>query len=136
MVAEEKTGFDWTKAWPDLVTTPEAAAAQVRDGDLVGASLPEPTAFLYALAERTDLKDVAVFVPAPRKGGAAIAANANFELRAPFLTQILREAGATPNWCQCGSRIGGDSVNATHLALHVYKSELHCLTAQFPRGRP
>ena len=94
MVAEEKTGFDWTKAWPDLVTTPEAAAAQVRDGDLVGASLPEPTAFLYALAERTDLKDVAVFVPAPRKGGAAIAANANLELRAPFLTQILREAGA------------------------------------------
>ena len=94
VVAEDRTGFDWTEAWPDLITTPEAAAAQVRDGDLVGASLPEPTAFLYALAKRTDLKDVAVFVPAPRKGGAAVAMTANLELRAPFLTQILREAGA------------------------------------------
>ncbi len=94
VVAEDRSGFDWTQAWPDLITTPEAAAAQVRDGDLVGASLPEPTAFLYALAERTDLKDVAVFVPAPRKGGTAIAMAANLELRAPFLTQILREAGA------------------------------------------
>ena len=56
--------------------------------------MPEPTAFLYALAKRTDLKDVAVFVPAPRKGGAAVAMTANLELRAPFLTQILREAGA------------------------------------------
>ena len=94
VIADERTSFDWTQAWPDLVTTPAAAAAQVRDGDLVGASLPEPTAFLYALAERTDLKEVAVFVPAPRKGGAAIAMTANLELRAPFLTQILREAGA------------------------------------------
>ena len=94
MVSEERINFDWTNAWPDLVTTPEAAAAEVRDGDLVGASLPEPTAFLYALADRTDLKDVAVFVPAPRRGGAAIALSSNFELRTPFLTQILREAGA------------------------------------------
>ena len=94
MVSEDRINFDWTNAWPDLVTTPEAAAAEVRDGDLVGASLPEPTAFLYALADRTDLKDVAVFVPAPRRGGAAIALSSNFELRTPFLTQILREAGA------------------------------------------
>jgi acyl-CoA hydrolase len=94
VVRDERNSFNWTEAWPDLVTTPAAAAAQVRDGDLVGASLPEPTAFLYALAERTDLKEVAVFVPAPRKGGAAIAMTANLELRAPFLTQILRETGA------------------------------------------
>jgi len=94
VVTDQRSSFDWTEAWPDLVTTPAAVAAQVRDGDLVGASLPEPTAFLYALAERTDLQDVAVFVPAPRNGGAAIAMNASLELRAPFLTQILREAGA------------------------------------------
>ena len=62
VVTDQRNSFDWTEAWPDLVTTPEAVAAQVRDGDLVGASLPEPTAFLYALAERTDLQDVAVFV--------------------------------------------------------------------------
>ena len=95
VVSEGNDSFDWTQEWPHLVTSAEAAAGQVRDGDLVGASLPEPTAFLNALAERTDLDDVAVFVPAPRRGGAAIGMNSRIELRAPFLTQILREAGAT-----------------------------------------
>jgi len=94
VVSETNTSFEWTKEWPHLVISAQDAAAQVRDGDLVGASLPEPTAFLYALAERTNLTDVAVFVPAPRKGGAAIGTNPTLELRAPFLTQILREAGA------------------------------------------
>ena len=94
VVSEKNAGFDWTQEWPHLVISPQAAAEQVRDGDLVGTSLPEPTAFLYALAERSDLNDVAVFVPAPRKGGAAIGTNPRLELRAPFLTQILREAGA------------------------------------------
>ncbi|MFL2985843.1 MAG: acetyl-CoA hydrolase/transferase family protein [Candidatus Poriferisodalaceae bacterium] len=94
MVSEKNAGFEWTHEWPHLVISPEAAAEQVRDGDLVGTSLPEPTAFLYALAERSDLNDVAVFVPAPRKGGAAVGTNPKLELRAPFLTQILREAGA------------------------------------------
>ena len=94
VVSEKNAGFEWTHEWPHLVISPEAAAEQVRDGDLVGTSLPEPTAFLYALAERSDLNDVAVFVPAPRKGGAAVGTNPKLELRAPFLTQILREAGA------------------------------------------
>ena len=94
VVSEKNAGFEWTQEWPHLVISPQAAAEQVRDGDLVGTSLPEPTAFLYALAERNDLNDVAVFVPAPRKGGAAIGTNPRLELRAPFLTQILREAGA------------------------------------------
>ena len=94
VVSEKNAGFEWTQEWPHLVMSPQAAAEQVRDGDLVGTSLPEPTAFLYALAERSDLNDVAVFVPAPRKGGAAIGTNPRLELRAPFLTQILREAGA------------------------------------------
>ena len=67
MVSEKNAGFEWTQEWPHLVISPQAAAEQVRDGDLVGTSLPEPTAFLYALAERSDLNDVAVFVPAPRK---------------------------------------------------------------------
>ncbi|HJL98247.1 MAG: acetyl-CoA hydrolase/transferase C-terminal domain-containing protein [Acidimicrobiales bacterium] len=94
MVSEKNDGFEWTQEWPHLVISPQAAADHVQDGDLVGTSLPEPTAFLYALAERNDLNDVAVFVPAPRKGGAAVGTNPNLELRAPFLTQILREAGA------------------------------------------
>ena len=94
MVSEKNSGFEWTQAWPHLVISPQAAADHVQDGDLVGTGLPEPTAFLYALAERNDLNDVAVFVPAPRKGGAAVGTNPNLELRAPFLTQILREAGA------------------------------------------
>jgi acyl-CoA hydrolase len=94
VVSEKNDGFEWTQEWPHLVISPQAAADHVQDGDLVGTSLPEPTAFLYALAERNDLKDVAVFVPAPRKGGAAVGTNPNLELRAPFLTQILREAGA------------------------------------------
>ncbi|MEE3257294.1 MAG: acetyl-CoA hydrolase/transferase C-terminal domain-containing protein [Actinomycetota bacterium] len=94
VVSEGNDDFDWTQEWPHLVMTPGAAAGQVRDGDLVGTSLPEPTAFLTALAERTDLDEVAVFVPAPRRGGAAIGMNSKIELRAPFLTQILREAGA------------------------------------------
>ena len=94
MVSDSTDTFDWTRAWPHLVTSPEAAAQAVQDGDLVGTSLPEPTAFLNALADRKDLSDVAVFVPAPRRGGAAVALNPDIELRAPFLTQILREAGA------------------------------------------
>ena len=94
MVSDSTDTFDWTRAWPHLVTSPEAAAQAVQDGDLVGTSLPEPTAFLNALADRKDLSDVAVFVPAPRRGGAAVAMNPDIELRAPFLTQILREAGA------------------------------------------
>jgi len=94
VVSDDGDTFDWTEAWPHLVTSPEAAAQTVQDGDLVGTSLPEPTAFLNALADRKNLNNVAVFVPAPRRGGAAVAMNPNIELRAPFLTQILREAGA------------------------------------------
>jgi len=94
VVSDKNVAFDWTREWPDLVISAETAASHVRDGDLVGTSLPEPTAFLFALAERSDLKDVAVFVPAPRKGGAALGLTSNFELRAPFLTQVMREAGA------------------------------------------
>ncbi len=94
VASDENVNFEWTKEWPHLVISAEAAAAQVQDGDLVGTSLPEPTAFLFSLAERSDLNGVAVFVPAPRKGGAAIGTTPNLELRAPFLTQILREAGA------------------------------------------
>ena len=94
VVSDSTDTFDWTQAWPHLVTSPEAAAQAVQDGDLVGTSLPEPTAFLNALADRKDLSDVAVFVPAPRRGGAAVAMNPDIELRAPFLTQLLREAGA------------------------------------------
>ena len=94
VVSKTEGNFNWQEAWGHLVVSPEAAAAQVRSGDLVSTSLPEPTAFLNALANRTDLEDVTVFVPAPRKGGAAIAQNKKLELRAPFLTQILREANA------------------------------------------
>ena len=81
VVSKTEGNFNWQEAWGHLVVSPEAAAAQVRSGDLVSTSLPEPTAFLNALANRTDLEDVTVFVPAPRKGGAAIAQNKKLELR-------------------------------------------------------
>lgn len=87
--------FDWTVAFADKVITAEHAASKVATGDTVMCSLPEPTAFLMALAERTDIADVSVFVPAPRRGGAAAAANPAIEVRAPFITQILRKAGVS-----------------------------------------
>ena len=41
VVSEKNAGFEWTQEWPHLVISPQAAAEQVRDGDLVGTSLPE-----------------------------------------------------------------------------------------------
>ena len=86
--------FDWTSEWADRVITPAQAAAMVRDGDRVACSLPEPTAFLYALAERTEVRDVTVFMPTPRKGGVAVARHPGITVQAPFVSQILRRAGA------------------------------------------
>lgn len=87
--------FDWTTSFAEKVMTPAQAASAIQSGDTVMCGLPEPTAFLFALAERTDLGDVAIFVPAPRRGGVSVAQHPGIELRAPFLTQILRDAGAT-----------------------------------------
>ena len=56
--------------------------------------MPEPAPFLERLAERTDLQDVELFLSAPRRGGIAVAANPGVRLRAAFLTQALRRAGA------------------------------------------
>ena len=57
VVSKEHLDFEWTEEWPYLVISAEAAAAQVQDGDLVGTSLPEPTAFLFARAS--------ILTPAP-----------------------------------------------------------------------
>lgn len=86
--------FDWTHAFADKVITATEAAALVRDGDRVMCSLPEPTAFLYALAERAALRDVTLFMPTPRKGGVAVARHPGIEVHAPFVSQIQRRAGA------------------------------------------
>ncbi|MDG1198549.1 MAG: acetyl-CoA hydrolase/transferase C-terminal domain-containing protein [Actinomycetota bacterium] len=86
--------FDWTKAFAEQVLTPGQAAATVENGDSLACSLPEPTGFLYALAKRTELRDITIFIPAPRRGGVAIAKHPGVELRTPFLTQIMRDAGA------------------------------------------
>ncbi|MFT7646035.1 MAG: acyl-CoA hydrolase [Candidatus Poriferisodalaceae bacterium] len=94
-MGETGTTFDWTTAFADRLVTAEAVAARVADGDTVMCSLPEPTAFLLALAQRTDLNKIAVFVPAPRRGGAAAAANPSIEIRAGFITQVLRKAGVS-----------------------------------------
>jgi 4-hydroxybutyrate CoA-transferase len=85
--------FDWTAAYADKVITPADAARAVGSGDRVMCSLPEPVAFLEALAERNDLSDVSVFVPAPRRGGVAVARHPGIEVSAPFVSQIFRQAG-------------------------------------------
>ena len=86
--------FNWTKAFAEQVLTPEEAAAAVENGDSLACSLPEPTGFLYALANRTELREITIFIPAPRKGGVAIAKHPGIELKTPFLTQIMRDANA------------------------------------------
>ncbi|MDG2114825.1 MAG: acetyl-CoA hydrolase/transferase C-terminal domain-containing protein [Actinomycetota bacterium] len=88
------TDFDWTAAYADKVRTPAQAAAVVNSGDSVMCGLPEPTAFLEALGERTELDSVTAFVPAPRRGGVAVARNPGIAVQAAFFSQILREAGA------------------------------------------
>lgn len=84
----------WQELFDDRVLTPEAAAALVRSGDFVTVGLPEPTAFLTALAERSELSDVEIFVPAPRVGGVAVAEHPGIGVLTGFRTQYLREAGA------------------------------------------
>ncbi|MEZ5233767.1 MAG: acetyl-CoA hydrolase/transferase C-terminal domain-containing protein [Acidimicrobiales bacterium] len=84
--------MSWTDRYADKVMTLEAAAALVRRGDRVMGGLPEPAAFLLALAEREDLADVEVFLGAPRHGGVAAAANPGIRLYAGFLTEALRTA--------------------------------------------
>jgi len=68
------------------------AVGLVRNGDRIMGGLPEPSAFLEALAARQDLTGVEVFVGAPRTGGVAIAGNPGFTLYAGFLTEVMRAA--------------------------------------------
>lgn len=82
----------WQQHFADRVITPETAASLVSSGDLVVTGLPEPTAFLTALAA-SRRPNVTVFIPAPRVGGVAVARNPQMTVLAGFRTQILREAG-------------------------------------------
>jgi len=87
--------FDWTAAYADRVITSEQAAAAVEAGDHVVTSLPEPTAFLEALARRSDLTDITIFMPVPRRGGVAVAEHPGMTVQATFISQIMRKAGAS-----------------------------------------
>jgi 4-hydroxybutyrate CoA-transferase len=82
----------WTERFADRVGTLEQAAAFVRSGDRVLCGLPEPAAFLRALGEHRGVADVDLFVPAPRAGAIAAAANPGVRLHAPFVTQAARKA--------------------------------------------
>lgn len=86
--------FDWTTAFADKVMSPDRAAEAVNSGDRVMCGLPEPTAFLEAVAQRAGLGNVTIFVPAPRRGGVAVARHPGIEVEAAFFSQVLREAGA------------------------------------------
>ena len=89
-----RQGDDWLDHFADRVITPEKAASAVRDGDFVMSGLPEATAFLEALGEASHLTSFDVFVPAPRHGGVAVAANPAARMLTSFRTQILRDSGA------------------------------------------
>lgn len=70
--------------------TLEEAARVVRPEDRVMVGLPEPAAWLEALAARDDLVDVELFVPAPRDGAVVAGTNNAIRLLAPFLTDQTR----------------------------------------------
>ncbi|MFN0029539.1 MAG: acetyl-CoA hydrolase/transferase family protein [Acidimicrobiales bacterium] len=86
--------MSWTDHFAHKVMTVEQAAGLVRNGDRVMGGLPEPAAFLAALARREDLSDVALYLGAPRAGGVAAALNPGITLYAGFLTEAVRQAGA------------------------------------------
>jgi acyl-CoA hydrolase len=85
--------MSWTDRHAAKVMSLEQAAGLVRDGDRVMGGLPEPAPFLAALAARTDLDDVAVYLGAPRTGGVAVAANPAITLYTGFLTEAIRDSG-------------------------------------------
>jgi 4-hydroxybutyrate CoA-transferase len=87
--------MDWTARFADRVRTMDEAVGLVRPGDRVMGGLPEPAAFLQALAARDDLHDVELFASAPRLGGIAAAKNPGIRVYASFVTQAVRKAGAT-----------------------------------------
>src|SRR4051794_11698104 len=70
----------WTERFASRVMSMDDAVGLVRNGDRIMGGLPEPSAFLEALAARQDLTGVEVFVGAPRTGGVAIAGNPGFTL--------------------------------------------------------
>ena len=87
-------GRDWQQRHAERVRSLDEAVAMVRPEDTVMGGMPEPAAFLERLAERTDLREVELFLAAPRRGGVAVSATPGVQLRAAFLTQALRRAGA------------------------------------------
>lgn len=82
----------WTEQFASRVMTMDDAIGIVRRGDRVMGGLPEPAAFLQALAQRDDLSEVEVFLGAPRAGAVAIAANPGVTLYAGFITEAVRQS--------------------------------------------
>ncbi len=82
----------WTERFAHQVMSLDQAVGLVRNGDRVMGGLPEPAAFLEALARRDDLADIEVFLGAPRAGAVALAANPGVTLYAGFLTEAVRAA--------------------------------------------
>ncbi len=84
--------MSWTERYASRVRTMEEAIALVRPVDRVMGGMPEPAAFFAALGERDDLRDVDVYLLAPRHGGAAVGAHPGMTLYAGFLTEVVRRA--------------------------------------------
>jgi acyl-CoA hydrolase len=84
----------WARRFARQVRSLDDAVALVRPDDRVMGGLPEPTPYLERLAQRTDLQRVELFLAAPRTGGIAVSGNPGIELRAAFITQAMRRAGA------------------------------------------
>lgn len=84
--------MSWTERFAHKVMTLEQAAGLVRNGDRVMGGLPEPAPFLQALSQREDVRDVEIYLGAPRSGGVAAATNPGITLYAGFLTEAVRQA--------------------------------------------
>jgi 4-hydroxybutyrate CoA-transferase len=87
------TGTDWQVRFANRLMSLDEAVALVRSGDRVMGGLPEPAPFLQRLAARDDLRDVELFLGAPRVGGVAVARHPGIRVRAAFVTQAFRQAG-------------------------------------------
>ncbi len=80
----------WRERLGDRVISAEQAAALVRDGDGVMLGLPEPVAFLAALAGRPDLRDVAVYSAVANVGAVAAANHPGIRVTTMFSSAVGR----------------------------------------------
>ena len=134
ITADAPPDANWTVTHASRLITSIAAAAEVRPGDSIMCGLPEPTQFLYDLAARDDLHDVALFMPTPRKGGVAVARHPGIEVRAPFVSQILRRAGAQSEVVPLRLQDGGGYGRRTAARIRVVQVGIPRLDGTVPAG--